>query len=1043
MSPKFATPTVWRKFKLGQKLAIGFGCLVCIAGLLGYMGWSSLLTVEHKNKTTGDANQMLEKGYEARLTEKNFILHKDKQALEHARQLVTERHKAAEEMKVNLREAKDREAVDAIAAQFTAWLAAVEAFASLEDQKEANDKTMVESANAAIDECAKMRTDQKQKLQNELATGKEKAVIEQRLANADDANRLVKYMQDARRQEKNYILRHDDKYLTAHAKDIDKLLSLAENLKSRFKDEANIIQIDSIIAAVDDYRKAFTDYVTGVRAQQQEAEKMVAAGREIERQASALRDAQTSEARQTVANANHLTLGLTISVIVIGFLVSWGITRGIVGPVRECMASVTALSNQDFSKKAHVDSEDEIGQMAEAINQSIQNTQQAFADIQNAAEREKQAQAEREEKDRQSAQEIRKALDEAKTSAGHLNSLPTPFVTIDTDFNVTFINRAGAKVLGSTPEQCQGKKCYELFRTPHCQTDECRCKQAMQKDGVFVGETVADPHGLNLPIQYTAAPIKDADGRVAGAMEFVLDISETKTAIEEAKKSVDNLNNLPTPVMTIDKDYNVTFMNPAGADVVGLRPEECVGRKCHELFKTPHCRTEQCACHQAMMAGERITTETVADPNGLNLPIMYTGAPIKDAQGHVIGALEYVVDITEIKTARDKAAKVAAYQDAEVEKLSEVLEKMSAGDLTAPYSVAQGDQDTEGVRSAFSGVATSLNRTLANLGEILGNIKTNAETLASSSEELLATSTQMASNSEEMTNQAGNVAGATSQVSSNISTMAAASEEMSANAQNVSSGAEQMSQNMNSVASAIEEMSVAINDIAENTQGVSKVSDEARKMASSATQRMSALGEASKEIGQVTEVIKRIAEQTNLLALNATIEAASAGDAGKGFAVVANEIKELANQSAQAAEDIAKRIQGVQGNTDEAVTVIDSVAGIIEKINESALMVAQTVDQQTQAANNISSNVQQANAGARDIASSIAEVAKGANDVSMNAGEAAKGANDVSSNIQGVNKAATDSAAGAQQVNASAEALSRMAAELQEMVDKFTLRSAV
>ena len=39
-------------------------------------------------------------------------------------------------------------------------------------------------------------------------------------------------------------------------------------------------------------------------------------------------------------------------------------------------------------------------------------------------------------------------------------------------------------------------------------------------------------------------------------------------------------------------------------------------------------------------------------------------------------------------------------------------------------------------------------------------------------------------------------------------------------------------------------------------------------------------------------------------------------------AVVAHEIKELANQSAKAAEDIAEKIHGVQGSTEEAVKVI-------------------------------------------------------------------------------------------------------------------------
>ena len=69
----------------------------------------------------------------------------------------------------------------------------------------------------------------------------------------------------------------------------------------------------------------------------------------------------------------------------------------------------------------------------------------------------------------------------------------------------------------------------------------------------------------------------------------------------------------------------------------------------------------------------------------------------------------------------------------------------------------------------------------------------------------------------------------------------------------------------------------------------------------------------------MVKVITSIAEQTNLLALNATIEAARAGEAGKGFAVVANEVKELAQETAQATEDIARRVEAIQADTTGAV----------------------------------------------------------------------------------------------------------------------------
>lgn len=359
------------------------------------------------------------------------------------------------------------------------------------------------------------------------------------------------------------------------------------------------------------------------------------------------------------------------------------------------------------------------------------------------------------------------------------------------------------------------------------------------------------------------------------------------------------------------------------------------------------------------------------------------------------------------------------------------IQELGKGILTSRVGIDSGDE--------FGILSKTIDEFASTQQNVIKEIKNSAISLSSASEELSAVSRQMAANSEEVTRQAQTVASATEQVSTNINTMATATEEMSVNANSVASASQQMSQNMNAVASSIEEMTVSIKDISKNAQEAKNVSENAVKMSATATTTMDKLGTGAKEIGKVTDVIKRIAEQTNLLALNATIEAASAGEAGKGFAVVANEIKELANQSAQAAGDIAGRIEGMQGNTGDAIKVIGEVSNIIHKIGDSVQTITLAVEQQNKASNDIAANVEQASRGAKNIAASIAEVAKGSNDMSKNSGEAAKGVHEVVANISGVSAASADSSKGSQQVNISAQELAKMSGVLKQLVEKFNV----
>ena len=78
------------------------------------------------------------------------------------------------------------------------------------------------------------------------------------------------------------------------------------------------------------------------------------------------------------------------------------------------------------------------------------------------------------------------------------------------------------------------------------------------------------------------------------------------------------------------------------------------------------------------------------------------------------------------------------------------------------------------------------------------------------------------------------------------------------------------------------------------------------------------------QISNIISLITNITNQTNLLALNAAIEAARAGEHGRGFAVVADEVRSLAVRTASAAEDIRHMVEGLQGETRQAVAFMES-----------------------------------------------------------------------------------------------------------------------
>jgi len=196
--------------------------------------------------------------------------------------------------------------------------------------------------------------------------------------------------------------------------------------------------------------------------------------------------------------------------------------------------------------------------------------------------------------------------------------------------------------------------------------------------------------------------------------------------------------------------------------------------------------------------------------------------------------------------------------------------------------------------------------------------------------------------------------------------------------QSASIGSQETASNVATVASAAEELTASIHEIGSQLDRAKGLAEHGLADSEASNVQVASLAEAAQRIGDVLDLIRSIADQTNLLALNATIEAARAGEAGKGFAVVAAEVKTLATQTANATDEIAKQISGIQGSTDNAVGAIRKITDRVRDINVATVAIASAMNQQGAATSEISRNVQQAARGTEEVTAGLGTVADAA-----------------------------------------------------------------
>jgi PAS domain S-box-containing protein len=128
-----------------------------------------------------------------------------------------------------------------------------------------------------------------------------------------------------------------------------------------------------------------------------------------------------------------------------------------------------------------------------------------------------------------------------------LEGLPAAVYTTDADGRVTFFNKACIEMAGRTPQLgdawCVTWRLYTADGAP-LPHDQCPMAVALKEDRPVRGvEAVAErPDGTLVPFIPYPTPLHDADGKLIGAINMLVDITERKQAENRQKTLIDELN---------------------------------------------------------------------------------------------------------------------------------------------------------------------------------------------------------------------------------------------------------------------------------------------------------------------------------------------------------------------------------------------------------------------------------------------------------------------------------------------------------------------
>ncbi len=488
---------------------------------------------------------------------------------------------------------------------------------------------------------------------------------------------------------------------------------------------------------------------------------------------------------------------------------------------------------------------------------------------------------------------------------------------------------------------------------------------------------------------------------------------------------VGNLEAIPSPIMFMDKDLKIQYINKSGADILKGDKKSLLGVKCADKWKTSKCNTSGCPCVTAMKINSEVQCENDLVMNGAGMDIACVGAPLRDREGKIVGAFEFVTDQTEIKKAARVARKVNDYQARSVATLTDALQQLAQGDLTVAIDIEDGDEDTQKAYEGFHTIHMAVRQFKDSISDLLREVNNSVNMVSSTSQEL-------ASSAEEMNASTEQVSSAIQQISKGAQNQAAQVDETAKAMASVTKTVEEAvkrSMNASESARATNQRANAGVTTVENTI---KKMQEIQKVVIESAKVIESLGKRSEEIGEIVSVITNISDQTNLLALNAAIEAARAGEQGRGFAVVAEEVKNLAEDSREAAERISKMIKEVQNETGRAVEAMqrgtkETAEGMehVEVTGKAFREISQMAGSFEESMNTLQTEMLAQKEGATKAAKAVDSIASVAEETASASEESAASTEELTASME--------------DMTARAQALSEMSVNLQKVAAQFKI----
>jgi len=349
-----------------------------------------------------------------------------------------------------------------------------------------------------------------------------------------------------------------------------------------------------------------------------------------------------------------LTLAAFMAAVGLGLYLS----RSISANVRRLHAATTLLGKGKLDTRVAINSRDEIGQIASDVNQMAEGLRNAIVSRDDLA------------KEVAARKKAAVMLVSQQTQAqSYLDIVDVMLTALDTEGNITLINRKGRQLLGYQEHEIIGNNWFEQCIAGDIRKDIRGVFEQLMAGRVAAVEyhenTVLTKTGEQILVAFHNAVIRDDRDRIAGILFSGEDITKRKQTEDDLRDSEEQirllLDSTEEAIYGLDLDGNCTFANAALLRLLAYDDaSELIGKNIHAMMHhsrpdgSPSPMKECRACMSFRLGqGIHVDDEVFWRRDGSSFPVSYWSRPVRK-DNRITGSVVTFLDISERIKTRDE-----------------------------------------------------------------------------------------------------------------------------------------------------------------------------------------------------------------------------------------------------------------------------------------------------------------------------------------------------------------------------------------------------